>query len=136
MKHTTIVTLLGLAAAGLVVYAAGAKEEGAPADAPALANYERTGAFENCLSVNRIDYSRILNKRQILFEMIDNEVYLNEPKACPGLGSFVALRYDATSNLLCNTTAVTLIDTSSSVPMRGSCIIGRFEKLKTKVAAQ
>lgn len=127
--------LAGLAAAGILAYAAAAKEEGsAPADAPALKSYERTGTFETCLDSNRIRYSRILNNHQILFEMTGGEVYLNEPLACPGLNKSYALVYTANPNHLCNTTVVTLIEPGSPVPQRGGCGLGRFEKLKKKEA--
>ncbi len=38
--------------------------------------------------------------------MINSDVYLNEPDACPGLSSFLTLSYNATINMLCNTSIV------------------------------
>jgi hypothetical protein len=139
MRLTIAVASLGLAAAGLFADAESAKAAGniaAIADAPELASYQRTGSFENCLTATRIRYTKILNSRQILFEMIDKTTYLNEPDACPGLNGFVTLAYDATPNLLCNTTVVHLVEPSSDVPSRGGCNLGRFQKLKLKGAAQ
>jgi hypothetical protein len=131
MRREITVALSALAAGGLLAYTAIAKEDvSAPAGAPTPAGFERTGIFESCLPANRIDYSRILNKRQILFEMTGGEVYLNEPEACPGLSTSYALVYTANPNHLCNTTVVRLIEPGSPVPERGGCGLGRFEKLK------
>lgn len=137
MRHVTTLTLLGLAAAGILACAKAetpADGAAAPADAPELANYERTGEFESCLTSTRISYSRILNSRQILFEMTGGDVYLNEPTSCPGLRTTYALVYTANPNHLCNTTVVNLIEPGLAVPNRGGCGLGRFERLKKKVA--
>jgi hypothetical protein len=137
MRREIAVALSALAAAGLFAYTAIAKEDaGAPADSPALKNFERTGEFETCLPSNRINYSRILNKRQILFEMTGGEVYLNEPNACPGLSTSYALVYTANPNHLCNTTVVRLIEPGSPAPERGGCGLSRFEKLKKKTVTE
>jgi hypothetical protein len=68
--------------------------------------------------------------------MTNDDVYLNEPVACPGLNDFLTFSYDATINKLCNTSIVRLVDPSSDVPSRGACNLGKFEKLKKKAAAQ
>jgi hypothetical protein len=104
------------------------------ADKPAkeLEKYNRTGQYETCLTSNRIRETQILNSKQILFKMNGDDAYLAEPKSCPGLSRGLALSYDATINQLCNTTIITLLETSSPVPSRGSCGIERFEKLEKK----
>lgn len=103
-------------------------------DKPAkeLEKYNRTGQYETCLTSNRIRETQILNDKQILFRMNGDEAYLAEPKNCPGLSRNLALSYDASINQLCNTTIITLLETSSPVPSRGSCGIERFEKLEKK----
>jgi hypothetical protein len=116
-------TTLGLASA----YAGEAKP-----DAPALAKYKRTGQYQTCLTAHLIQSSRILNRHQILFEMIGGGVFLAEPEHCPGLSSDLALAYDATNDELCNTTIIRLVEPGSSVPNRGGCDIERFEKLERK----
>jgi hypothetical protein len=102
------------------------------ADSPELAKYSRTGQYETCLTNHQIRNIRILNRKQILFEMNGPESYLAEPEHCPGLSKSLALAYDATIDRLCNTTIIHLLDTSSPVPQRGTCGIERFEKLAKK----
>lgn len=124
---------LGVAVAGIFGLASAcASDRPKSEDAPELANFKRTGKYETCLTSNRIDRIRILNRKQILFEMIGKDYYLAEPEHCPGLSKSLALSYDATINQLCNTTIVHLIDPGSPVPQRGTCGIDRFEKLEKK----
>ena len=131
MRVPTAAITLGFAIAGLgaTAYA------GAMKDSDALAGYVRTGKTENCLRVNDIRSSRILNKNQILFEMSGNRTYLNEPTSCPSLNRTYALSYVVTNNDLCTTTIVRIIDPSSPVPEHGSCGLGRFQELSKKTAS-
>lgn len=115
-------------AAGLGLALPAAFAAGGGADTPA--GYTRTGTFETCIRTPDIKTSRILNDRQILFEMAGGEAWLNEPKNCPALSKSLALAYDATTGQLCTTTIVTLIDPGSSVESRGACGLEKFEKLE------
>jgi hypothetical protein len=119
-----------LALAMLALVSASTAAEGS-GDAPALAAYKRTGVYERCLATRQIQSSRILNRRQILFEMTGGRAYLAEPD-CPGLSPDLALAYDATSGQLCNTTIIRLLELGTSIPERGSCGIERFEKLEKR----
>ena len=102
------------------------------ADSPELGKYTRTGHYETCLTNHQIQNIRILNRKQILFEMYGQDAYLAEPEHCQGLSKNLALGYDASLDQLCNTTIIHLLDTSSPVPQRGTCGIDRFEKLEKK----
>ena len=121
-----------LFAGGLVAAAASFAADKPPADAPELAKYNRTGKYETCLVNHQIQNIRILNSRQILFEMYGGGAYLAEPQHCPALSPGLALAYDATIDEFCNTTIVRLIDPGTPVMERGSCGIDRFEKLEKK----
>ena len=112
-----------------VIKTAAAKDDG---DAAALAKYDRTETFENCLDIQRIQSARILNSRQILFEMNGDKVYLNEPEHCPSLSKSLALAYDATTGQLCTTTIVHLVDTGAGGGNRGSCGLAKFQLLTKK----
>ncbi len=101
----------------------------AAADKAPVEGYTRTGETTNCLTVNRIQQSRILGENQILFEMLGGDRYLSEPENCH-LRKTYALKYDATINQLCTTTIVTLLDVSGGGPaIMGGCGLAPFEKL-------
>ncbi|BCW87879.1 hypothetical protein sos41_10110 [Alphaproteobacteria bacterium SO-S41] len=104
------------------------------ADSDVLAKYNRTETYENCINIQRIQNSRILNDHQILFEMAGDTVYLNEPENCPSLNKSLGLGYDATTGDLCTTTIVHLIDPGSPAGDRGSCGLSKFQKLEKKPA--
>ena len=104
------------------------------AESEVLDKYTRTETFENCINIQRIQSSRILNRHQILFEMAGGDAYLNEPESCPGLNKSLALGYDATTGDLCTTTIVRLIDAGSPAGDRGSCGLAKFQKLEEKPA--
>lgn len=121
-----IIAALGLSLAMLAPAAASDK---APLD-----GYTRTGETTNCLTINRIRESRILSKTQILFEMLDGDRYLSEPENC-NLRKTYTLQYDATTNQLCTTSIVTLLDSGAGgLHNAGGCGLAPFEKL-TKVEA-
>jgi len=119
-----------LAAAGIVLSAPALAAD--RQDAEILAGFARTGEYENCLRVQQIESSRILNRHQILFEMKGSKTYLSEPDSCPGLSKSLALAYDATTGELCTTTIVHLIDAGSAAGGRGTCALSKFQRLSKK----
>ncbi len=132
MRFPMSAAVLGCALFALAPAALAAE---AAADDPALAKYTRTQSFENCLDTRRIESARILNRRQILFEMTGSDAYLNEPENCPSLSKSVTLAYDATTGQLCTTTIVHLVDTGTGGGERGSCGLAKFQKLEKKPAS-
>ena len=131
MNRVLTATLLSAA-----VLAAPAMAGETKADKPALEGFTRTGEMSNCIYSRQLDQVKILNKHQILFEMINGKYYLNEPENCPGLNKRYALKYDATIGQLCNTTIVTLLDTASGIHNQGSCGLSQFERVEKNVAAK
>ena len=122
--------VLAASLAAILPAAAGEK-----AAAPELSGYTRTGETSSCLTVRRIDSTKILNDHQILFEMSGGETWLNEP-SCAGLSSHVALAYEVHAGQICDTTIVTLVEPADGLnSVRGSCALSKFEKLERKVAA-
>lgn len=133
MTYPRIATFIAGAVTGLLLGSAADAAE-RPADLAAPAGYVRTGETTDCLVNSRIRSSRILNRHQILFEMQGGKTYVSEPGNC-NLRRSQALSYRVTSNELCTTTIVTLIETGSSVAHQGSCILAPFERLEKKAAA-
>ncbi len=132
MTRTLIAALVSGAMLALPAVAGEAKADGKPE----LAGYTRTGEMTNCIYSRQLEQVKILNGKQILFEMTGSRYYLNEPKSCPTLRKRYALKYDATIGQLCNTTIVTLLDTASGIHNQGSCGLSQFERVEKNVAAK
>ena len=130
MTYPRIAALLA-AAAGLA-----ALQPVLAADLPAPAGFVRTGETDTCVSVRRLDSTKILNSKQILFTMKNGDTWLNEPGGCPGMSKNAALAYEVHAGQICNTTIVTLIEPAGAMPsVRGSCGLSKFEKLERQSAA-
>lgn len=108
----------------------------AAADAPkAPAGYVLTGETKHCLQTRRIDSLRIINESQILVEMSNGEAYLQQPRSCSKLRKSYAFVYEATMGTLCDTTTITLHDTTPDFGPTGVCIFDDFRKLEKQSAA-
>ncbi|MGX7894326.1 hypothetical protein [Tsuneonella sp. HG222] len=83
------------------------------------------GPAERCISVNRIDTTRVHDDYTIDFEMIDNTTYRNTlPNRCPSLGFEERFSYNATTGQLCS---VDTIRVRYSDGQEGaSCGLGEF----------
>ena len=84
-------------------------------------------AAQRCVYVERIDQTRIVDERSILFFMRDRTVLQNVlPNACHGLRNTDPIKYDVVAGKLCAGEFVTqLIDSSTYGPGR-LCKIGMF----------
>jgi hypothetical protein len=97
-----------------------------------MSKYQRTGEVQNCVPLQAIDSTDVLDDKTILFKMKGKDTYVNElPYQCPQLKSQDAFSYKTSVSQLCNTDIITVIDTA--VPQRlASCGLGKFEKLSDK----
>jgi len=98
----------------------------------ALSKFERTGETQNCVPLQQIDSTDILDDKTILFKMKGRDYYLNElPYQCPQLEFQDAFSYKTSVSQLCNTDIITVLDTAT--PQRlASCGLGKFEKLNER----
>jgi hypothetical protein len=70
---------------------------------------EDTAVFDvpgtkNCISLARIDRTRVVNDNTILFYMLGPDVYVNNlPRRCNGLKRTDAFSYETSLSQLCNT---------------------------------
>jgi len=102
-----------------------------------MKTYEKTDTVESCVQLNRIDQTRILDKKNILFEMDNRTRYLNTlPHNCPGLTPYRAISYKTSINQLCSTDIITVFEPGLPAPNSyGSCGLGKFTLLKKKEGA-
>lgn len=98
----------------------------------ALKKYEKTGKIENCITVTRIDSSKVIDDNNILFEMRGKKAYLNTlPHRCSRLGFEKAFSYRLHTTQLCNVDIITVFDSGSSI-QGPSCGLGKFVEYKKK----
>jgi hypothetical protein len=116
--------------AGMAVTAgeqpAGASEA-APASAPAEA---QTRSGENCIPLHRIQHTRVLDDRTILFELSGNETLVNRlPYRCPGLGFEKSFGYKTSITQLCSQDIIWVIlnGAGGGIDRGASCGLGKFE---------
>lgn len=97
------------------------------ANTPSVRADDVEGVAQRCIYVDRIDQTRIVDERSILFFMRDRTVLQNVlPRSCPGLRATDRIKYDVTLGRLCANEFVTqLIDIGSYAP-GGLCKIGMF----------
>ncbi len=128
------VLIAGLLSSAFLAAPAAAKQ--ADGEKPELAGYTRTGQMSTCIYARQIEQVKILNGKQILFEMTNGRYFLNEPEHCPTLRKRYALKWDATTGQVCNTTIVTLLEPSAGLHHQGACGLAKFERVEKNVAAR
>ena len=100
------------------------------AGAVAASSVPERGSSRDCLSLNRIERSEILDNQHIAFKMIDGKYYINVlPVACPSLHRNSALMYQTSLSRLCDLDIITVLDSlGGGYEPRGSCGLGEFNE--------
>jgi hypothetical protein len=101
------------------------------ADEPAPAAKEQAAGNPglSCIPLQRIQNTRVLDDRTILFEMTGNETLVNRlPHRCPQLGFEKAFGYKTSISQLCSQDIIWVVTHVGSALDRGaSCGLGKFE---------
>ena len=107
------------------------KEQTALADFEALKKYEPTGVVKRCISLNRIQNTRVLDDQTILFKMRGKKHYVNRmSRSCPSLKREERFMYKTSIGQLCNVDIITVLDSFGR--SWASCGLGKFEEMKLK----
>ena len=102
------------------------------ADRAALAEARPIGPSVDCISLQRIDYTRVRDDRTIDFYMRGRGVYRNVlPQSCPRLGFEEAFSYKTSLSRLCAVDIITVLDRSGAGIPGPSCGLGRFQPIET-----
>ncbi len=102
--------------------------------AKALANYQKTGEVENCVSVRDIRSTDVIDDQHILFKLRNGRAMLNElPSRCPRLASENRFSYNVTVGRLCNVDTVTVLFATPGFA-GPTCGLGKFEVYEKKPA--
>lgn len=126
-----------------VLAAAGSGRAGEPDEDLALTErgakilepLEPTGETRSCIDITRIQSSRVLGDRAILFELKGHGLWLNIlDSRCPSLAAQDQFTYSLSTSQLCSTDVVTVL-------MRGigpgaSCGLGPFLGYREKPAGE
>ncbi|GGI87047.1 hypothetical protein GCM10007973_24350 [Polymorphobacter multimanifer] len=93
----------------------------------AVAALTPTGEAVNCLLVQNIRETRVIDDQTIDFYTRNGDVYRNRlPNGCPQLGFERAFSYQTSVNQLCNVDIITVLMTTSPLQRGASCGLGKF----------
>ncbi|TXS91942.1 hypothetical protein FV139_14545 [Parahaliea maris] len=83
---------------------------------------------EDCVPLQRIDRTEVIDEQTVLFFMRGSEVYANRlPNRCPGLRRNKTIMYKTSLSQLCNLDVITVLDQMGGGLQRGaSCGLGDF----------
>lgn len=92
----------------------------------------------NCISLSRVDDTRIADEQTILFYMSNGDIYRNAlPHRCPGLDRNATFMYRVPTTQLCSVDVITLLDDFGSRFMpAASCGLGAFQRISDAQAEE
>ncbi len=127
MKRLSILTALAVAACA----SAGGAYQMSDKTAARLAEYEKTGESERCLSSNMISGIEAIDERHFLVRVGAGRYYLNAlSSSCHGAGrAGNRLQYEVSIGQLCRNQIIHVVDNSGGFIV-GSCSLNDFEKLE------
>lgn len=122
-----VATTFVLALSG--AFAATAAEDKSDNDAPEADPLEELlGDSEDCVYLNRIDRTEVIDPQTVVFHMNGGEVYANRlPHRCPGLRHNKAIMYKTSLSKLCKVDVITVVeDMGFGLSQGASCGLGSF----------
>ncbi|NOX81661.1 MAG: hypothetical protein GXP06_01450 [Alphaproteobacteria bacterium] len=128
--------LIGIAVAafaGAACASSGGSYEMSEKVSTRLAEFERTGDYQTCLGLRRINQINPLDERNFLVRVGVNQYYLNKVSGnCNGADrSFNRIQYTTSISQLCRNEIISVVDNTSGFFV-GSCSLGDFERLEKK----
>lgn len=106
-------------------------EQKALADYEKLKRYEATGEVKRCITLNRIQSTRVLDGQTIFFKMRGRKHYVNRmDRNCPQLDREERFMYKTSIGQLCSIDIITVLDSFGR--SWASCGLGKFEEVKLK----
>ena len=132
MKKALFLTIIP-AAALVAACATTAKDELSAKAAAKLAEFDRTGEMDDCLSIVSVNQMTPLSDSLLLVRVGVNDYYLNELSGrCSGASRpGNRLQYTTSLSRLCRNDILHVVDNSTGM-MQGSCGVGSFERLERK----
>jgi len=124
---------IGLSMTALWLFAAAAGAQQGDADDERAANLPEGG--EECLSLQRIRRSEVIDDQTIVFHLRGGDIYVNNlPRRCPGLERNERFMYELHTSRLCSIDMITVIEGFGASRSRGfNCRIGEFYPISEEV---
>jgi hypothetical protein len=121
---------------GIVSGAALVALAGSAGESAAQQGESRDDATINCISLNQVENTSVVDNDTILFYMRGDEVYRNDlPHDCPTLESEDTFMYRVTIGQLCSVDVITVLMDMGSRFMPGpSCGLGMFREISAAEA--
>jgi hypothetical protein len=93
---------------------------------------------KNCINLNQIDRTNVVDDDTILFYMRGSEIYENDlPNKCPELRSEDRFLYRTSTSQLCNVDTITVLNDMGFGFMQGaSCGLGKFAPISEEAAEE
>jgi hypothetical protein len=90
------------------------------------------GKPKSCITRSRISSTDVIDDQTIDFKMVNGDIYRNNlPNKCGGLGFEEAFSYKTSTNQLCSVDIIhVLAQTGGRLDTRGSCGLGKFQKIE------
>ena len=137
--HVVMAAILALVLS--VSHQVNAEEKGEAGNGPEAGSEQQpldelVGEKEKCVSLARIDRTRVVDERTILFYMRGADIYMNRlPHRCIGLRRGKTFMYKTSLNRLCNVDIITVLDDIGFGFSRGaSCGLGNFQPIGEEAA--
>jgi hypothetical protein len=119
---------LGLAAILLATLTASQSSIARPLSPEEEARVQPAGKPEDCLSIARISETRVRNDHTIDFIMHGGRVYRNSlPNSCPSLGFEERFSYETSTQELCSSDVITVLQSGPGLMRGASCGLGQFQ---------
>ena len=94
-------------------------------------DYTPTGQIKNCISLNLLRESRVIDNQTIFFRGSGRTAYLNKlPRTCSRLDVEERFAYRVSIGQLCHSDVITIVDNFGRSLNR--CGLGKFEELQVK----
>ncbi len=92
--------------------------------------------LQECIKINRIDQTRIVDEKTVLFYYSKNEIYKSIlPNACVGMQLDDTSTHKSSTNNLCAVDyIIPMMRIGSSYVPRGGCGLGKFERIDKAAA--
>lgn len=119
--------LLALAASGLLV-ATVASAQSVPRSQQL---WTADGAPVNCISLQSIRSTHVVDDRTINFVISNNRMFANTlPRACSGLGMNRAFSHNSRTTQLCSVNTITVVRSGGNRSTGPGCGLGQFQPMK------
>ena len=94
-------------------------------------NLRPAGEAVNCVQIQQIRNTDVLDDKTIDFHMLGGKIYRNTlPHSCPGLGFEQKFMYKTSLSQLCSVDIITVLQDAGGLHRGASCGLGKFQPME------